>query len=78
MAHDPRPDETRTLTMAEAEALPGMLGKIASAMLAHRGEYGYTDADTGRKVLLRLAGYRASVSPFVRRALAGELPGKVL
>lgn len=48
-------DETRTLTMDEAKALPGLLGRIASAMLARHGVYGYTNATTGRTVLLRLA-----------------------
>lgn len=47
-------DETRELTIAEAKALPGLLGIIASAMLKAHGFYGYTDVANGgaRKVLL--------------------------
>jgi hypothetical protein len=55
MTKQTNPDETRTLTIEEARALPGMLGRIASVMLERKGEYGFTDAATGRKVLLRLA-----------------------
>lgn len=46
-------DEVRTITSAEAERLPGLLGMIAARTLTARGWYGYTDA--GRKVLLVLA-----------------------
>ena len=45
----------RTVTIDEAKALPGLLGRIAVAMLTRKGEYTYTDTATGRKVLLRLA-----------------------
>jgi hypothetical protein len=47
-----KPDDTRTLTLDEARALPGMLGRIAPLMLAAHGRYGYRDAATGRTVLL--------------------------
>lgn len=47
-----KPDETRHMTVAEAKALPGLLGVVASAKLQHLGQYGYTDTATGRKVLL--------------------------
>lgn len=46
------PDETVTVTVAEAAKLPGLLGRIAPIMLARRGEYGYTDVATGRRILL--------------------------
>lgn len=48
------PDETRTLTLDEAKALPGLLGKVAPAMLARHGVYAFTDTASGRKVVLRL------------------------
>lgn len=51
----PAPDEERVLTLDEAKALPGFLGRIAPAMLQHHGVYGYTEHPSGRKVLLRLA-----------------------
>jgi hypothetical protein len=49
-----KPDETRTVTLAEAKALPGLMGLIASKTLAVKGKYGYTDATTGRTILLVL------------------------
>jgi hypothetical protein len=49
-----KPDETRTLTLDEAKALPGLLGRIASARLARHGEYGYTEMASGRKILITL------------------------
>ena len=47
-------DEIRTLTLTEAKALPGMLGRIAPAMLERHGEYGFVDTATNRRILLRL------------------------
>ena len=51
-----QPDEARAVTLAEARAMPGLLGVIAPAMLAAHGLYGYTDTANGqdRKVLLTL------------------------
>jgi hypothetical protein len=49
------PDETRTLTIAEARALPGLLGRVAAAMLTAHGAYGFTDSKTNRRILLKLA-----------------------
>lgn len=47
-----KPDETRTMTLDEVRALPGMLGRIASVMVERHGSYGYTDTATGRKILI--------------------------
>lgn len=52
------PDKTRKLTIAEAKALPGMLGRVAPVVLERRGEYGYIDATSGQKVLLVLKAVR--------------------
>jgi len=47
-----KPDVIREMTPEEAAAMPGLLGRIASAVLRAKGEYGYTEAETGRKVLI--------------------------
>lgn len=47
------PTTTRHLTIEEAQALPGLLGRIATAMLARHGAYGYTDFE-GDTHLLKL------------------------
>lgn len=70
------PDVIKRMSDAEAGALPGMLGRIAGAMLARQGWYGYTSHPTGQRVLI--VSTDRPVSPFVLRALARELPGKVL
>jgi hypothetical protein len=46
------PDETRALTIDEAANLPGILGRIAPCKLRLTGEYGYREAETGRKILI--------------------------
>jgi hypothetical protein len=45
-------DRTEYLTIDEARALPGLLGRIAGAMLAAHGEYRYTNTETGELVAL--------------------------
>jgi hypothetical protein len=55
-AEGPAPDEEREVTLEEARALGGMIGRIAEAMLRRHGIYGYKVGDLGRErtVLLRL------------------------
>ena len=49
-------DEVRTVTLAEARAMPGLMGRVAAAMLEQRGWYGYKASNReNRKVLLILA-----------------------
>lgn len=48
-------NERREITLDEAKALPGMLGRLAVTFLGRRGWYGYTEIATGRTVLLILA-----------------------
>jgi hypothetical protein len=45
-------DEVRHLTVAEAESLGGILGRIAAGMLRAQGWYSYTEHPSGTKVLL--------------------------
>lgn len=45
-------DRVEQMTVAEAAELPGMLGRIASAVLAARGWYGYIDLGTNEHVLI--------------------------
>lgn len=47
-------DERREITIEEAQALPNLLGRIATAMLRRYGFYGYVRAQDGHKVLLVL------------------------
>lgn len=47
-----QPDVVREITVADAKALPGLLGRIAAAMLEHTGSYTYLEADTD--TLIRL------------------------
>ncbi|MCX7335504.1 MAG: hypothetical protein NTV85_28650 [Hyphomicrobiales bacterium] len=47
-------DEIRYMTMNEVRALPGLLGRVASAMTQHHGSYGFVDSQTGRKVCIVL------------------------
>jgi hypothetical protein len=58
-AEAPAADEERTVTLAEARAIGGMLGPIAEAMLKRHGVYGYksfnSETKTERTILLRLA-----------------------
>lgn len=43
---------TRALTVEQARALPGMLGRIAPAVLTAHGAYTYKDLTTGLVVTL--------------------------
>jgi hypothetical protein len=47
-------DEIRHMTIDEVRALPGMLGRVATAVVQHRGSYGFVDVTTGRKVCIVL------------------------
>lgn len=46
--------DTRAITLEDARNLPGLLGRIAPAMLANKGEYTYQDKAAGRTVRLVL------------------------
>ncbi len=46
-------DDVREVTLEEAKALPGMLGRIADVMLRQNGWYGYR-TDDGQKHMLVL------------------------
>lgn len=48
-------DEEHVLTLDEVKALPGMIGRIASAMVAHHGVYTYQLMPSGRLVRIVLA-----------------------
>lgn len=50
----PTPDVRTLLTMDQARALPGMLGRIAPPVLKQHGYYSYTEMPSGRKILLEL------------------------
>ena len=50
------PDEHRVVTMADAKALPGLMGQVAAVHLEAHGVYGYRRAETGETVRLVLAG----------------------
>jgi len=45
-------DELREMTVGEAAAMPGLLGRMAAARLRSCGWYGYTETHTGRRVLI--------------------------
>jgi hypothetical protein len=48
-------DERREITLDQAKALPGLLGRLATTLLGLRGWYGYTDVRSGHTILLVLA-----------------------
>jgi len=45
-------DIRKDLTVEEARNLSGLLGRIAPAALAAHGWYGYTETQTGKRVLI--------------------------
>lgn len=45
-------DRVERLTIDEAAAKGGMLGRMGSAMLRHQGWYSYVEHPSGAKVLL--------------------------
>jgi hypothetical protein len=48
-------DRVQRMTVAEAAALPGLLGRVATFALRRHGHYTYTEAASGERVLLVLA-----------------------
>lgn len=47
-------DEVRILSLNEVKALPNMLGRIASSMVAANGFYTYNETHTGKKIFIEL------------------------
>lgn len=45
-------DEVQELTIDQVKALPGILGRIAAAMVEAHGAYGYVDTGTNRKIAI--------------------------